>query len=186
MALCVHYTQTAVSVFKRESLVSKLKAILSCHRDEDVDNEIFFFCSLFWRLKSWRMRMLCCERSSSSTASRWLERRHRSEAETKCTGRGTTTQTSSWWGGGKKNKDLWRITFILVNASSPWVPRAQSLHRPIVAVLDCSNPIEITTRYNSAEMCLEKKWPLTTIRVLFSHYLWKRSSFEHLLCFVFM
>lgn len=43
MALCVHYTQPAVSVFKRESLVSKLQAILSCHRDEDVDNEIFFF-----------------------------------------------------------------------------------------------------------------------------------------------
>lgn len=185
MALCVHYTQPAVSAFKRESLVSKLKAILSCHRDEDVDNEIFFFPSLFWRLKSWRMRMLCSERSSSSTASRWLERRHRSEAETEWTGRGSTTQTSNRL-GGKKTKDLWRITFILVNASSLWVPRVRSLHRPIVAVLDCSNPIEITTRYNSAEMCSEKRWLLTTIRVLFSHSLWKRSSSERLPCFVFM
>lgn len=56
MALCVHYTQPAVSVFKRESLVSKLQAILSCHRDEDVDNEIFFFsllCSEDWRAEEW-------------------------------------------------------------------------------------------------------------------------------------
>lgn len=40
---CVHYTQPALSVFKRKSLVSKLGAILSCHGDEDVVNEIFFW-----------------------------------------------------------------------------------------------------------------------------------------------
>lgn len=185
MALCVHYTQPAVSVFKRESLVSKLQAILSCHRDEDVDNEIFFFPFFVLKIE---------ELKNENALLRAQLQQHGIEM---------VGETPPQWSGDrmnreghhhpdiqpiglKKNKDLWRITFILVNASSPWVPRARSLHRPIVAVLDCSNPIEITTRYNSAEMCSEKRWPLTTIRVLFSHYLWKRRSSERLPCFVFM
>lgn len=51
--------------------------------------------------------------------------------------------------------------FLFSKCILPWVPRSRTLHRPIVAVLDCSNPIEITTRYGSVEM-----GPLTTIRVL--------------------
>lgn len=38
----------------------------------------------------------------------------------------------------------------------PWIPRSWTLRWPIVAVLDCSNPIEITTRYNLVEMCSKK------------------------------
>lgn len=61
---------------------------------------------------------------------------------------------STWWkrrrdDGGKNKKDLWRITF----SSECIFPRLRTLHRPLVAVLDGFIPIEITTRYNSVEMC---------------------------------
>lgn len=81
------------------------------------------------RLKSWRTRTRCSERSSSSTASSWSERRHRNNWDRTSHWGEPTTWTCHWCCGGwgekqirwfwkKKKKDLWRITLSLVITSS--------------------------------------------------------------------
>lgn len=149
--MCILHTASTLSS-NEKSWVCKLEAIFSCHRDDDVDDVI---CCFFWflRSKSWRMRMLCSERNSSSTASRWLERRHRSDKKNGGEHHHSDTITNrvemaARWG----KQGLVKSHFLFSECILPWVPRSRTLHRPILAVLDCSNHIEITTHYNSVEM----------------------------------
>lgn len=128
----------------------------------------FLFCFLFFFLKIEELKnenaLLRAQLQQhgiemvGETPPQWS----RDKEKKKKTGRGTVTdiQPTRWKRRRddlkKKKKDLWRITFFYSECILPWVPTSWTLHRSIVAVLDCSNPIEITTRYNSVEMLQEK------------------------------
>lgn len=73
----------------------------------------------------------------------------------------------------KKTRDFMENHFIFSECILPWVPRLWTLHKPILAALDFSNRIEITTRCSWVEMCSKKRCPLTFIRVLYC-----RTSYE--------
>ncbi len=144
---------------------------------EDIDNEILFYffsplCSLDWRAEEWE-----CIAPSTAPAARhrdgWRDTSAVRQRQKQQGGapppprRATSTveKRARQW----KNKNLWRINFFFSECILPWDPRSQTLCWPIAAVLDCSNPIEITTRYNSVEKCSKKRCPLNTNRVLHQH-----------------
>lgn len=60
----------------------------------------------------------------------------------------TVEKKNAWC---RKKQGLAKNHFLLSERILPWDPRSRSLHWPIAAVLDCSNPIEITTRRSSVE-----------------------------------